>query len=94
MAKRKNQTHSTENHCEKCHQDTLTHIQMGQYFFLLSALPFLMAIVLTFVVHPVFLAFIPLVAWMNFRIAKKKTPLRRCTNCHHTMTPQKRTHHA
>ncbi|MED1601663.1 hypothetical protein [Alkalihalophilus marmarensis] len=96
MPKRKKTqvTQLNAEHCTKCHQGSLTYIQTGQYFFMLSILPFIVAIVLTFVVHPIFLAFIPFIAWMNFKSAKKKTPLRRCTNCHHIMTPQQLTHQA
>lgn len=78
--------------CPKCHEKEWRAIPKWRYVFLVSSLPWLVAIILAITVHHFFLVFIPLLAFVNVKIASKRIPLSKCHSCHY-IGPQMPTHH-
>lgn len=56
----------------------------ARYVIFLSALPVLVTLIVTFIVHPLFVLFVPLVLLINMRAAKKRIRLGRCQACLYT----------
>lgn len=80
MAKTNTLTHVQ---CKQCRSEQVTVLSKMQFYLMLSLLPYLVILILTFVVHPITLLFIPIIHFINNRSAKKKTPFVICKSCKH-----------
>ncbi len=67
--------------CAQCKQGKTEKMSLSRQVFFLSILPWLVAIILSYFVHSIFLIFIPAVGIYNMKAAKRN-PLRRCNSCH------------
>ncbi|MFC0561055.1 hypothetical protein [Halalkalibacter alkalisediminis] len=90
MNNRKQQvTHKQTDYsvCAQCKNRKLEEMPNVRYVLFLSVLPWIMALILSYFVHSIFLVCIPLIGFLNMKAAKRK-PLRRCQSCHHIQPHQ------
>ncbi|WP_096203073.1 hypothetical protein [Bacillus sp. FJAT-45350] len=75
------QVYETEQVCSKCDSEDIIVMKKWRYFFLLSTLPMIVAIVASIWVHPIFLTMLVIIYFINNRAANKKTPMTVCRTC-------------
>ena len=68
--------------CTQCKHRKLEEMPNSRYVLFLSLLPWVVALILSYFVHSIFLISIPIIGFINMKAAKRK-PLKRCPSCHH-----------
>lgn len=67
-------------HCQ-CGSADLLQMNHWQYFFTLSTLPVIVAVLISFIFEPIFFIMILPILFFNFLVAKRKTPMKVCRTC-------------